>query len=211
MHVQQYINPHFTSNTYLITTAKSSGVWLVDLGALDQVLKYLGAGQSIIGVLLTHYHYDHIHGINLLAETFSFCPIYASSHSIEGLYDPKQNLSFYHEDPIIYKSNKAINIADIGQLLLWDSIPVQAIATPGHNPGCISFMIGNYLFTGDSYIPHIDIVTKLRGGNKVQAKESTRKLLNLMQDDTIICPGHHSMTPAVECRSHMHQLLSAEK
>ena len=69
-------------------------------------------------------------------------------------------------------------------------------------------MIGDYLFTGDSYIPHIDIVTKLKGGNKTQAMESLRKLLNLMQDDTVICPGHHSMTASAECRPHLLKLLS---
>ena len=209
MHVQQYINPLFTSNTYLISTAKSTRVWLVDLGAFDKVLETLTPDQTVAGVFLTHYHYDHIYFINTLIEAFPDCRIYASAHTIQGLYDPKLNLSFYHEDPVIYRGNPPIALNDADEMTLFDHVKATAHATPGHNPGCLAYSIGNHLFTGDSYIPGIDVVTKLKGGDKSQSLKSLLKIQKLVSADTIMYPGHGPVTTAADCQKHLHELISA--
>ncbi|MCB6651666.1 MBL fold metallo-hydrolase, partial [Bacteroides salyersiae] len=48
----------------------------------------------------------------------------------------------------------------------------------------------NYLFTGDSYIPNVKLVTNLPRSNKEKAKKSLERILGLIKDDTIVCPGH---------------------
>ena len=72
---------------------------------------------------------------------------------------------------------------------LFDGICLKVIATPGHNPSCLTFQIGDYLFTGDSYIPDVKVVTNLPGGNKKQAQESLSMILKLVEGKNI-CPGH---------------------
>lgn len=206
MHVHQYINPHFTSNTYLILTAKSTRVWLVDLGAFDQVIENLTEDQIVEGVLLTHYHYDHIYFINKLIEIFPFCKILASSHTSEGLYDPKLNLSFYHEDPITFKGERPLIVNDGDEIPIFEGINAKAYSTPGHNPGCITYKIGDNLFTGDSYIPNIDVVTKLKNGNKIESQQSLQKILALLLPNTIIWPGHGPMAKPLEVINHLNNL-----
>jgi len=201
------VNEQFNSNTFLLKQAKSPGVWLVDLGSFDQVMRDLSPQQRIEGALLTHYHYDHIFFINELLEHFPSCKIYASQHTAEGVYDPKKNLSFYHEQPIIFIGEKPHLLDEGGEIRLFDRIFAKAYITPGHNPGCLSYKIGDYLFTGDSYIPGLDVVTKLPLGNKAQSHESLKKILALLLPDTIICPGHGPMAKSHEVLSHLIKLI----
>lgn len=203
MKVQQFTHPKLTSNTYEITTSKSNRVWLVDSGSFDQVKSSLSENQYIVGVLLTHYHYDHIYFINQLIGVFPACKIHASAHTIEGLYDAKINLSFYHEDPITYNGEKPKILKDGDEISLFEDVTAKAIATPGHNPGCMTYKVGNYLFTGDSYIPHLDVVTKLKYGNKTESLQSLRKIETLLDKETVICPGHGPMVPGLEALSHL--------
>ena len=70
---------------------------------------------------------------------------------------------------------------------------ISVLETPGHDWSCLSYGIENYLFTGDSFIPKVKVVTKLRGGNRAASKESLRKILNHSDENTIICPGHGEM------------------
>ena len=46
------------------------------------------------------------------------------------------------------------------------------------------------MFTGDSYIPNVEVVTKLKGGNKEESKKSLEKIKKLMEEGTIVCAGH---------------------
>ena len=72
---------------------------------------------------------------------------------------------------------------------LSDDIKAKVVATPGHHPSCLTFIIGDDIFTGDSYIPGVKVVTNLPKGNKKQAEESIEKILSLSEGKTIY-PGH---------------------
>lgn len=43
---------------------------------------------------------------------------------------------------------------------------LYVIETPGHCPSCLTYYTDNYIFTGDSYIPNVKVVTKLPYGDK---------------------------------------------
>ncbi len=50
----------------------------------------------------------------------------------------------------------------------------------------------------DALIPNIPIVTKLKSGNKQQAKESALKIKMATDENSIICPGHLNMIKSTE-------------
>ena len=56
---------------------------------------------------------------------------------------------------------------------------IQFYETPGHNPGCLTIVIGDLLFTGDAYIPEINIVTNLPKGDKKLAEKSLERIKKL--------------------------------
>jgi glyoxylase-like metal-dependent hydrolase (beta-lactamase superfamily II) len=168
-------------------------IFLVDIGWLDPVLKKMTDKQFISGVFLTHAHYDHIIDINKLIQNFPECIIYCSEYTSQCLYSEKLNLSFYHQDPIMLQKGTIKTVRHLDCINIFNDIEVMVFETPGHNPGCISYQIGNYLFTGDSYIPGYPVVTKLKGGSKLESENSLKLIRSLLSHESVICPGHFNM------------------
>ncbi len=194
MKVSQIVNSVFTSNTYILSEVNSDWVWLIDIGDIEGVLKYLPENYKIKGVFLTHVHFDHIYGINKLIDLFPECLVYTSIHGKTGLYSDKLNMSYYHEDPLVFLGSKVHVLHEKDKIELFDNKYLETIETPGHNWSCLTYKVDNYLFTGDSYIPNVKVVTKLKGGDKEENKKSLLKIMNAITEVTIICPGHGEMT-----------------
>ncbi len=181
----------YTSNIYKINIGDN--VWFVDMGNAKLAIESLSVNEKVRGVLITHAHYDHIYGINEFCETFPECLVFASEYAKDGLFSDKLNLSFYHENPIIYEGGKVEIIKDKDEIYLDTNHVIKCLYTPGHNLGSMCFKIGNYLFTGDSFIPGIPVVTKLKSGDKQQNELSLQRIKSLIEADTIVCPGHGPM------------------
>jgi hydroxyacylglutathione hydrolase len=193
MIVERIENNIYTSNSYLVYDGFSSDAWLVDVGDFDKIIEILPKGKSIIGAFITHAHHDHIYGLNALLQYNPDTIVYASGFTKEGLFSEKMNLSFYRECPFVYNGNDISEIKESDKIQIFGSSHVDVIETPGHNSGSTSFKIDNYLFTGDSYIPGYDVVTKLKSGNKLLAELSLKKIFSYINSSTVLCPGHGPM------------------
>ena len=66
---------------------------------------------------------------------------------------------------------------------------MTAYETPGHCPSCLTYVLDNWIFTGDAYIPGVKVVTKLPHGDKILAKQSAERILNMAKSKNM-CPGH---------------------
>lgn len=189
MRVERIANTIFSSNTFLISKQGFSDVWLVDCGDVDAILSVLKPEQIVKGVLLTHSHFDHIYGLNDLIFHFPECLIYTTKSGKDALYSDKLNFSKYHEASFILKSDN-VQVLNTDSILVFENEIVSIANTPGHDPSCLTFRIGDYLYTGDAYIPGIKTVTNLRGGNKLQSETSRTLIDDLMKLVSFICPGH---------------------
>ena len=54
----------------------------------------------MVGVILTHAHFDHIYGLPELLKQYPNCKIYTNESGRETLANAKKNMSFYHESPV---------------------------------------------------------------------------------------------------------------
>lgn len=186
--VESAVGKVMDSIVYALSDGIGHDYYLVDIGDFDAARNLLPKEANVRGVFITHGHHDHIFGINALKEAFPECMVYASEECACMLASSKLNLSMYLEMPMEYKGD--ISVLQDGDVVpLFEGVNLTAIATPGHNPSCLCFEVGNYLFTGDSYIPGVKVVTNLPGGSKKQAQESVEKILNLVEGKTL-CPGH---------------------
>lgn len=187
------VNKVYASRTYVLSQEGSPSVWLVDCGDVPPIVDMLsslgGSSSEIKGVLLTHAHYDHMYGLPKLTELYPSLQVYTCEIGRNALASERLNFSKYHEDPINYETDNVVICEDGEEIELFDGVKAVAHYTPGHNPSCITFEVENYLFTGDSYIPEIKVVTNLPRGNKALAAESLEKILRLAEG-MIICPGH---------------------
>lgn len=141
-------------------------------------------------VLLTHAHFDHIYGLNELLSAAPQTEVFTNDIGRAMLLDAKKNLSFYHETPFVFEFPDNIIIVQDGEEIdLGNGLTAQAVFTPGHNPSCITWIVGDALFTGDTYIPGVKTVTNLPSGNKKQAEQSVKIIKELAIGKTIY-PGH---------------------
>ncbi|MGI5848085.1 MAG: MBL fold metallo-hydrolase [Candidatus Cryptobacteroides sp.] len=186
---------------YLLEDDVSDKVWLVDIGT---TILPIPKGKKVAGVFITHTHIDHIQGVNALLERYPDCVLYTSEEGKRGLYDDKINLTFYHEEPLCYNGGEIHLIREGDTIPLFDTIKMQVMETPGHHPSCLSFKADKWLFTGDSFIPDKPVVTKLKGGNREQAKQSRNRLLSIIDGGMIVCPGHGKIYWNIDCYEKLH-------
>lgn len=190
MQVRRVINDVFYSNTFILISELNDNAWIIDPGDIDKIVEILPKKCSVKGVFITHYHFDHIYGLNSLTYLFLGLVVFATEIIATGLYSDKMNLSYYHNQSFVYQGKNLIFLSDNEVVDLDNGNKIVAIDTSGHNESCLSFMLNNYLFTGDSYIPNVKLVTNLPRSNKEKAKKSLERILGLIKDDTIVCPGH---------------------
>ncbi len=187
--VKQIQNSFFAVANYLIESDGFDYCWLVDVGQIE-LIKEAAGGKAIKGVFLTHSHHDHIFGINNLMESYPDCIIYLSEAGVEILASDKLNFSKYVGPVVSYQGDNLITFVKEAEVELFPDVLLSAIPTPGHSPDSVTYKVDGYLFTGDAYIQGTPVVTKLRGGNKEQAKQSISILQSVLDLGVNLCPGH---------------------
>jgi len=72
--------------------------------------------------------------------------------------------------------------------------------TPGHTPGCVSYIIGKMAFVGDLIFAGSIGRTDLPGGDYDQLIAAVKEKIFILPDDTILFPGHGPATTVGEER-----------
>lgn len=191
MQIERIINSVFSSNTFILSDNSENTCWLVDIGDVNSVLNRIG-NKQLKGVFLTHTHYDHIYGINQLIGYYPDCVVYTSEKGKDGLFSDKLNFSRYHGDSLVFMGKNVHIVTEGEQFNLFSDIILTAMLTPGHDWSCVSYYTDKEIFTGDSYIPNVKLITSLPHSNKEAAKESLDKILELCKVRDIY-PGHNEI------------------
>lgn len=189
--IHDITNTIFTSKTYILSKDGEDKAWLVDIGDIEPVLSYLKARNLVAeGVFLTHAHFDHIYGLEALVDKFPECKVFVCEYAKQALASEKLNMSRYNGTPFSYSRDNVIVVKEGESITLFDGEPEMLFyETPGHNPGCLTMVVGNKLFTGDSYIPGVGANTKLPRADKEQAKVSLERIIKLAEGKTVLS-GH---------------------
>lgn len=189
LQVKKIVGNLLSSNMYILFEDGISDCWLIDIGDISAIEKELANGWNVKGVFLTHSHFDHMAGINGLCKMFPDCKVYTSEYGREALYSDKKNFSLYHEQSVVYEGENIEILKDGDIVKLFDDIELYVTATPGHCPSCLTYYTNEYVFTGDSYIPAVPVVTKLPKGSRAQSVVSIEKIQELAKT-RIILAGH---------------------
>ena len=82
-----------------------------------------------------------------------------------------------------------VSVDEGADIQVSEDLSASVLATPGHDKSCLSYVIDDYLFTGDSYIPGERLVAVFSFSYRTQAKASYNRLLELSKK-FVVCPGH---------------------
>lgn len=180
-------------NCYLFGCTATKEALLIDPG--DEPEKIQEAVEQrqakVVGILLTHGHYDHIGALNQVREHYG-CPVMIHSAEADSLTDPRANLSALTGEPLAGPpAERLLNDNDIVEV---GKLQIAVFHTPGHSPGGISLHYNGIVIAGDLIFQMSIGRTDLPGGSFSQLEDSIRNRIYTLPDETLIYPGHGEKT-----------------
>lgn len=110
----------------------------------DKLIHYLESNKlQIKYVLETHVHADHLTAADFLKVRYPTALVVIGRHvdKVQNVFNQKLQVNSKPSDfDILVKE---------GDVLPFASLKIEVIETPGHTPACVTYKIGDALFTGD--------------------------------------------------------------
>lgn len=135
------------------------------------------AGLTIVWILETHVHADHLSGaLHLTKRSRAQIAIGEHIRAVQETFCPVFNLDVDSDDGCEFD----LLLRD-GQRLALGSLQIEVIHTPGHTPACVSYLIGDAVFVGDTlFMPDSGTArTDFPGGSARTLYQSIQRLLAL--------------------------------
>lgn len=181
------------TNCYLLRETESKECLVIDPGddgvAISEEI--LARNLTMLGVLATHGHFDHLLGALDLKLIYNI-PFYCSKAD-EFLLKRQQDTASHFlkrkiKTPNIEKID--VDLDEVSGIKLGDEL-IEVIKTPGHTPGSVCFYCKNegLLFSGDTIFDSGRGETDHKYSSTSKLYESIRNLVCL-PGETIILPGH---------------------
>lgn len=180
---------------------------IIDAIISNESIEFLkGCKLKDITVILTHEHIDHICGVNELRK-ITDCKVICSSKCADAICNNRKNGAVYFEGMYAFRNInelnqiRKLNLTDYvcfadetfvnNITFFWEEFTVKCIELPGHSIGGIGIIINDkFIFSGDNFIPGIQTVTKLPGGNKKDYENITRPFFSNLPYGSVVFPGH---------------------
>jgi hydroxyacylglutathione hydrolase len=195
-------------NCYVLAPRKGSDAIVVDPGqrAMGTLRRILDENRlTPAAVLLTHGHIDHIWSAQKVADTYG-CPAFIHPEDRHMLSDPIRGLGprlgQMALSALFREPKQVVELDRDGALLDFGGLAVTVDHTPGHTPGSVVFRVDNHAFTGDTLFKQSVGRTDLPGGSGNALLSSIVEKLLVLDDDTLVLPGHgESSTIGLERRT----------
>lgn len=128
-------------------------------------------------ILETHVHADHLSGGQWLRERTGATLVIGSQVSaVQGVFGPRFGM-----DDLPTDGRQFDLLVDEGAALPLGSLTLRVLHTPGHTPACVSYLIGDAVFVGDTmFMPDYGTARcDFPGGDAAMLHASIAKILSL--------------------------------
>jgi len=168
---KQLFDQKSSTYTYLIASAKGREALIID-PVIENVNQYVQSLKELdlklVKVIDTHIHADHVTGASKLKDI-------TNCSTIMGNHTPAEAVE------IKIKDEEYINL---------DNLKIKAMYTPGHTSDSYSFLMDNYLFSGDTLLINGTGRTDFQNGNPKDAYNSIFNKLLKLPEETLLYPAH---------------------
>ena len=168
---KQVFDKKTSTYTYLIASSIGREALIID-PVLDNINEYISLlnelDLKLVKVIDTHIHADHITGASKLKEQ-------TNCTTIMGEQTPADTLDLKVKDEEIIKL---------------DQIEIRALYTPGHTSDSFSFLMNDYLFSGDTLLINGTGRTDFQNGSAKDAYNSIFNKLLKLPEKTLVYPAH---------------------
>ena len=168
---KQVFDQKSSTYTYFIASSKGREALIIDpvLENVEDYLKLLTElNLKLVKVIDTHIHADHITGATKLKDK-------TQCATIMGENTPANSVEIKVKDEEIIKL---------------DNLKIRALYTPGHTSDSYSFLMDNYLFSGDTLLINGTGRTDFQNGSSKDAYNSIFNKLLKLPDETLLYPAH---------------------
>ncbi len=164
----------FGTNTYIITCRSTGEAVVIDApGQAQKILQRLKEAKPKY-ILMTHSHMDHT---GALFELKTELEIPVAAHP-----DDSGRLPF---SPDVFLQD--------GDTVSFGQVELKVLHTPGHTPGSLCFLSGQYLISGDTLFPGGPGKTQTPG-DLTKILEKLEEKIFVLPDDVHVFPGHGPST-----------------
>ena len=168
---KQLFDTKSSTYTYLISSGDGREALIID-PVLENVNEYISILKELdlrlVKVIDTHIHADHVTGASKLKDI-------TKCSTIMGNHTPADSVE------IKVKDDEYINL---------DNLKIRAMYTPGHTSDSYSFLMDNYLFSGDTLLINGTGRTDFQNGNAKDSYNSIFNKLLKLPEETLLYPAH---------------------
>jgi len=192
MHVHHFFDTDSATFTYVVSDPDTRKCAIIDsvlnydmfsgkttTVSNDKVIAYVNEqGLSVDWILETHAHADHLTGSHYLRERLGG-KIGIGEHIKEVLQFWVPLFNTANDTPL--DGSQFDHLFKDGELFSIGSIKVKVMHTPGHTPACVTYLMGDAAFVGDTiFMPYVGTArTDFPGGSAKRLYQSIQKLLAL--------------------------------
>ena len=193
MKIDSLVLGSFAANCYLLW--KNQHVLIVDPGSKSpKVQKLIDAQRGFVdGIYLTHGHFDHIAGVDSLANYYN-CSVYMNPLDIPLLANPYLNVSAGMEHEVIVRSEIIALQPGINQI---GEFAFELIDAPGHSEGSSIMLWEGNMICGDVLFQGSIGRTDLFTGSNTKMIQTLEKITQL-EPHLKVYPGHGPTTTLQE-------------
>ena len=160
----------------------------------NQIIEFVSENKlTVHWILETHIHADHLSASpylkkNLGGKTAISRRVVEVQQVFGDLYDLQEDFA--------RDGSQFDRLLDDGDTLDFGSASVAAMSTPGHTPACMTFIVGDAAFVGDTlFMPDFGTArTDFPGGDAHALYQSIQKILSL-PPSTRLFVGHDYKAP----------------
>ena len=162
----------------------------LDTNSVERVLGFVDINKLKVHYILeTHAHADHVTGSQVLKAKFPNAKVGIGSKitDVQKVFKKVFNLNAAFRTD----GSQFDILLDEGKPIHAGKLKIETIHTPGHTPACVSYLIGDALFTGDAlFMPDYGTGRcDFPAGSADDLYTSIQKLYHL-PDETRVFVGH---------------------